>query len=1244
MLFTEDGPDIPAEVLEAQEDGTLVLFCGAGISVPAGLPLFKGLVEKVCEQLGDATTSQPHRQDLQKGYYDRIIARLEKEYGRPKVREELVACLSLRKDAKLDMHRHVLALAKTRGDKFRLVTTNVDRAFQRLRDETGFALDVGPKLPVPKPHKWNSVVHLHGMIDADTDPDGESLVMSSGDFGAAYLAEGWAARFATELFRHYTVLFVGYSLDDPVIRYLVDAQAADRDYGMPERKHFALASFSPAKRRRKEDVKQEWRARNVEPILFNERHSFVLLRRTLKNWATTYKLGLRGRLETVRKFGRQGPEPLLGGDEGQRARQFLWALREEEDGIPRAAIALADLDPPAAVEWLGVFERAGSFRLADPSPKDANASPVPLHECPWDQPRPLAPVARQLCRWLAKHMAHPKVIAWALKSGAYLHPEAKDAFQSGLGRLDIEPPALLTFWQIVTSENHTRPSRNPHASWAAMDAWSKTPSPCPQLVKHELLLYLTPYLSLKPPFRLGRSGRQDEEEERYIREATSLRDIAEPEVRLAVGHNAVGFAHGVLKLGVVNTLLPDLVDPLTSLLEKVFDLFSVCSEAGSDEDHSWRHQPPIVPDPQNGHSEEWTILVVFLCAAFDALAKVSPSKAKLSVERWRSIDYPIFKRFALRALAKEAHYSLKDGVDFLVTEGDGRWLWSNCTGREMQLLLESILARLDRRNEEDLARVEELVQKVIDGPPGRDTAGSPEEDLAGYGQRRIWALLTRIEQLSDGALPEAGAATLSELREANPGWVLSDFEKTGVLVSVHRTRGEGNGAYTPEHLLSLSVSDLVAVFRGNWQEANHAWGQVVQADPQKAVEVLNHLCNERLFGDSPWRATISNLKPAAASADQSRKLAGIFLQLREPLLGKLVRSLAFWIQEWAQHAGLDVGPRFLDLWDLLQEAAGGGDAPPQMGDAVNTALNSPAGILTEALLQWGWSGEPSAGQTLVVACPKLVPRPTRLAGGNGASHTYARIILGMWLQPLYAVDPDWTGAHLLTRLRWRDGDACDLWLGFLANCRHSLDLLAAMRDALMQAPEHLAELEGMKENFLNLVAAICLDYGNLFDRRRLLASLDADALAMVARGIRMFLDDSELAEDAWSEEVHPVLRLWPQATNAASGEAALHLSFILVRAGKHFPKAFKDIRHVLRPITDYELNRLIRKIDKIKFATMFPVSTLEMLGKIIDVRDAPDLDDTTLRRVLDDIVQADLTLETNLTYRALDEFLITRGL
>jgi hypothetical protein len=43
--------DIPCELLEAQENDNLILFCGAGISYPAGLPLFKGLVDDVYQIL-----------------------------------------------------------------------------------------------------------------------------------------------------------------------------------------------------------------------------------------------------------------------------------------------------------------------------------------------------------------------------------------------------------------------------------------------------------------------------------------------------------------------------------------------------------------------------------------------------------------------------------------------------------------------------------------------------------------------------------------------------------------------------------------------------------------------------------------------------------------------------------------------------------------------------------------------------------------------------------------------------------------------------------------------------------------------------------------------------------------------------------------------------------------------------------------------------------------------------------------
>lgn len=47
MQFVTNGPDIPDSLLQAHEEGRVVFFCGAGISVPAKLPDFKELVEEI---------------------------------------------------------------------------------------------------------------------------------------------------------------------------------------------------------------------------------------------------------------------------------------------------------------------------------------------------------------------------------------------------------------------------------------------------------------------------------------------------------------------------------------------------------------------------------------------------------------------------------------------------------------------------------------------------------------------------------------------------------------------------------------------------------------------------------------------------------------------------------------------------------------------------------------------------------------------------------------------------------------------------------------------------------------------------------------------------------------------------------------------------------------------------------------------------------------------------------------------
>lgn len=47
MQFIRQGPDIPERLLQAHEEGRVVFFCGAGISYPARLPDFSGLVQRL---------------------------------------------------------------------------------------------------------------------------------------------------------------------------------------------------------------------------------------------------------------------------------------------------------------------------------------------------------------------------------------------------------------------------------------------------------------------------------------------------------------------------------------------------------------------------------------------------------------------------------------------------------------------------------------------------------------------------------------------------------------------------------------------------------------------------------------------------------------------------------------------------------------------------------------------------------------------------------------------------------------------------------------------------------------------------------------------------------------------------------------------------------------------------------------------------------------------------------------------
>ncbi len=401
FITKKGAPDIPLELLEARDDGRLVFFCGAGISRQAGIAGFGGLIDQIYESLPDQMNEQEAKA-YREEHYDRVLELLEHRYYSRRradkflIRKKINQHLSIPKRANLSTHKAILELAKTKNGRVRLVTTNVDQGFILADPSLKPFIDSAPKLPVPKPHKWYSLVHLHGIIDDRVNPDGEHFVFTSGDFGTAYLTERWASRFVGELFRNFIVLFVGYSVKDPVIRYMTDAIAAERRKG--DNRFFRPYVFAASSFAAREKDKKSWRVKGIEPILYHAGRKHTYLHNTLKRWATYCREGLRGKEQIIRLYSTIGPRSPF---DDETTRLVLETLRERTDGneknlTGRPAKIFADLEPVPPIDWLPAFEEK---KLLNQFQAPEQCFPLPFHQTFSNLVKPNS-VSRHLWYWL----------------------------------------------------------------------------------------------------------------------------------------------------------------------------------------------------------------------------------------------------------------------------------------------------------------------------------------------------------------------------------------------------------------------------------------------------------------------------------------------------------------------------------------------------------------------------------------------------------------------------------------------------------------------------------------------------------------------------------------------------------------------------------------------------------------------------------------------------------------------------
>ena len=84
-------------------------------------------------------------------------------------------------------------------------------------------------MPAPGANDFLGIIHIHGRIsDVQIGVDATPLVLTSADYGDAYMRSGWASRFLFDLVRCKMLVPIGYSASDAPIRYFLNVLEADR--------------------------------------------------------------------------------------------------------------------------------------------------------------------------------------------------------------------------------------------------------------------------------------------------------------------------------------------------------------------------------------------------------------------------------------------------------------------------------------------------------------------------------------------------------------------------------------------------------------------------------------------------------------------------------------------------------------------------------------------------------------------------------------------------------------------------------------------------------------------------------------------------------------------------------------------------------------------------------------------------------------------------------------------------------
>lgn len=1078
MRFISDGPSIPDELLLARDQGRVVFFCGAGVSrAKANLADFFELAATVTQALGVqqndpvmriiAEVKDIGRRTSVDGLIsaDRIFGLLERDFLSRDINEAVAKALTPKDLPDLSAHQTLLRLATTREGLVRLVTTNFDRLFDCCRPD--LPTYTYPNLPTPsRAIEFNGTVYLHGKINsAGNGAEGDGFVLSSSEFGKAYLSEGWATSFVREILDRYFVVFVGYSADDPPVQYLLEA--LNRTSG-PMEGVYAFQSGDA------NYANSKWRHKGVTAIAYDGKNGHSALWSTLSAWADRAENPDAWLVNVVEKA-KSGPENLQPHERGQVAHvvSTIEGLRKFSEGDnPPPATWLCVFDPfrryakpgrqgrlgemgayvdpfelysldsdsiPNKIDPEDLYEKRevpkgawDAFALSklDRSElRDENLSSLRGH---WSRQSPRLPARQfQLGIWISKVARQQEAVWWAAHQNG-IHAEIREQIAWELERAGDDTATVITnawrylfdFWSVYNDE-HSR-DWYVFASEIAKRGWT-------EISLRHFADFSKPYLKVAENFWSGPIP--EVKAESCLGDLINL-DVTYPELP----HN----------ISVPDGQIARVIAILRRNLETALELEN---EIGG---YGLSNISPINPD--NGGGDAYlrdhglSAWVLYFVRQFERLMQLDVNAAVSEFSRWPSNDVTIFARLRIWALGEPTLVSSERfGAHLESLQDEAFW-----NGNHARDLLLAISARWGDLAAETRSGAE---QRILRGP-GR----WEREEEESYKERRAWSILSILNwmHLQGCSLQLDLERITEELRQDAPEWK-PEYARNAAQSREGRS---GSVRTETEHAALLQVPLASILTKAKELSGRHGmefveyapFAGLSQERPVRAFAALRLAASSNQIPEWAWS---DFLNPDRRKNDRLKFTAFIGEQISrfsDEEVSTIVRPVCDWIKAFAKV----IAAQYPDLFSRLvskainalslrtAENATAIIRGNRKIDWTMEAINSPTGYLAQALIcdpkTDGLNAQEGFPKNWLQHLERLLLLPEN-------PRRYALTIFTHDLSWFFYIDPVWTKSNLLSVLDANDAQDKDaFWAGFLWGGK------ARGRELFMTLKPHMLQL------------------------------------------------------------------------------------------------------------------------------------------------------------------------------------------